>query len=343
MYFFNQLISFRLVFSFSISFLLTFYLVPLFLIIAKKLNILDTPDGSVKVHEKPIPYLGGFAVYFGFITTLSLVFPFENDVFFMLLGSTMLLFTGLIDDILRLQAYQKFFWQFVAAFCFLKSGFYLKESFFLANMWNFPISLLWILSVVNAFNLVDVMDGLATLIACCATATLLVISLFFGQQALALLLACFLGSLFAFFCYNKPPAKIYLGDAGALFIGGMLATIPFLFKWGTFNSYGFFTPAIILAIPLLEITALILIRTYKGIPFYQASPDHFSIYLQHYGWSKYQILAFILLLSAIILIIAVSFSLNMLSHQNLAISISLLLIIWIFSICNNKKIFLFEQ
>jgi UDP-GlcNAc:undecaprenyl-phosphate/decaprenyl-phosphate GlcNAc-1-phosphate transferase len=327
-----RLVVIRLIFSFFISFILTFYLVPLFCSIAKKLNILDIPDGTIKKHKNPTPYLGGMALYIGFIASLALVFPFENKVLLVLLGSTLLLFTGLIDDILRIKPYQKFFWQMIAAFCFLKSGFYLKESFFLSNIWNIPISMLWILTIINAFNLIDVMDGLATLTAGCVTATFIILALLLGQSTLALLLMCFLGPLCAFFWYNRPPAKIYLGDAGSLFIGGFLATIPFLFDWGRYNRYGFLAPIIVLAIPIFEVLSLILIRSYKKIPFYYGSPDHFSIYLQQKGWSAYKILGFVLGFSVFLLALAFVVVFTRINLAYLIITGLILLLFWIYSI-----------
>jgi UDP-GlcNAc:undecaprenyl-phosphate/decaprenyl-phosphate GlcNAc-1-phosphate transferase len=327
-----ELALIRLLFSFIISFLLTLYLIPFFSAIATKLNILDVPDGVIKMHKKSTPYLGGVAIYLGFIATLALIFPFENKILSLLLGATLLLFVGLVDDILRIKPYQKFFWQMIAASCFLKSGLHLKENFFLAHFWNIPISFLWIVSVINAFNLVDVMDGLAVTIASCASATFLIIAIAYGQYSLALLLASFLGPLLAFFWYNKPPAQIYLGDAGSLFIGGFLATIPFLFKWSTYNSYGFFAPVIVLTIPILEISALVLIRSYKKIPFYNASPDHFSIYLQQNGWRKSQILAYVLFVSAFLLILSLLLFFNKINLPILAIAFLTLIIFWILSI-----------
>ena len=207
----------RLFFSFFISLLITFYLVPIFAAFAAKLGVMDVPDGKIKKHERAVPYLGGVAVYVGFITTLALICPFEDQIFLFLIGITLLLFIGLIDDLLCMKPYQKFLGQLIVAFCFLKSGFYLKECFFLNNIWSIPISLFWILLVINAINLVDVMDGLATTVAICSSVSFFILALFFNQIHVALLLTTFLGSLCAFLWYNKPSAQIYLGDAGSLF------------------------------------------------------------------------------------------------------------------------------
>lgn len=300
----------RIVLAGIISFLMTLYLVPLLIRVAFKLNILDAPDGKLKRQKAPTPYLGGVAVFVGFLSALALTFPFESQLLFLLIGLSLLIFIGLIDDLIALEPYQKFFGQMIAAFCFLRGGFYLKAAFFSAThsatisvVW-LALSYLWILTVINACNLVDVMDGLATTIALGAAGSFLVMSFLFSLSLVALLLAAFCGALLAFLWFNKPPAQIYLGDAGSLFIGGFLAVIPFMFQWQTYNAYGSLTPVIILGIPLIEIAGLIVIRTAKGIPFYKGSPDHFSHYLQRKGWTSSQILPFVGWVSLILLGIA---------------------------------------
>lgn len=330
-----MMISLKLFFSLMISFLFAFYLIPIIRSIAIKLHILDIPDGSVKKHKEPVPYLGGIAIYIAFIVALALMLPFENKMFPFLTGSTLLLFIGLIDDLVPLRPYQKFAGQIIAALCFLRAGFYLKSHFF-HNYWSMPLSFLWILSLINAFNLVDVMDGLATLLASCAVFSFLIMALYSQQPTVAILLCSLLGALLAFFWYNRPNATIYLGDAGSLFIGGLLATAPFMINWGHYNWYGYITPIIILAIPLLEVTTLIIVRTYRGVPFYLPSPDHFSIYLQKNGWSTRAILVYVLFLSIILFIGSFLFLTNVIGPIVLAVGGCLFLALWIFVL--HKKI-----
>lgn len=325
-----------LLFAPIISFLVTLYFVPLMSKIAFRLNILDLPDGVVKKHKAATPYLGGVAIYLGFIVALCLVYPFENKSVFFLLGSTLLLFIGLIDDLVVTKPYQKFFGQCIAALCFVKAGFHLKENFFLLHYWQLFFSLFWIVLVVNAFNLVDVMDGLATSLALLASINFLAIALLLQQYNVALLLLSLIGGLGAFLWYNRPPARIYLGDAGSLFIGGFLATIPFLLSWSHYNAYGLLTPCIILAIPLLEVATLIIVRTYKRIPFYNASPDHFSIYLRLNGWSVPAILWYIGGLSCTLGMVAYAFILNYLSLGSVMALGMIFLVIWL--IILHKKI-----
>lgn len=335
-----ELIVIKLIFALTISFLITLYLIPLVATIARRLNAfglgtLDIPDGTIKKHEKPIPYLGGVAVFVGFIVSLSFTLSFENQLMLFLIGTTLLLFIGLIDDLIVLKPYQKFSGQFIAAFCLVRSGFYLKESFFLNNFWSIPFSLFWILSVVNAFNLVDIMDGLASTIAVGASTAFLIIACLNKEWQVALLLASFLGPLGAFLWYNKPPAHIYLGDAGSLFIGGILATVPFLLKWSTHNLYGFVVPVIILAIPLLEVSSLILVRSYKRIPFYKASPDHFALYLRNNGWSKNLILIYIFTLSLGLFYWSYLLLYDQISFIQFVILTLLFLFVWLFFLSFN--------
>jgi UDP-GlcNAc:undecaprenyl-phosphate/decaprenyl-phosphate GlcNAc-1-phosphate transferase len=319
----------RLVFAAIISFLITFYLVPRCIAMAHKLDILDIPDGKIKTHANIIPYLGGVAIYVGFVASLALTLPFNNSLLSFILGSTLLLFVGLIDDLLSLRPYQKLFGQCIAALCFLKAGFHVKETFFLKGIWTIPVSLMWMLVVINAFNLVDVMDGLATTLAIGATISFMTLALVLQQGVVAILLGALFGALCAFLWYNRPQAAIYLGDAGSLFIGGLMATIPFLFQWGIYNVHGLIVPIIILAIPLLEVAILILVRTYKKIPFYYASPDHFSIYLLKGGWSKVSVLLYVGLLSLYLLVVSLLFILNKINFTLITVSGFIFLLIWV--------------
>ncbi len=321
----------KAVFALVISFLITFYLIPILYNIATTLRVVDVPDGKIKCHVQTTPYLGGIAVYTGFISALALILPFDNQLALFFVGLTLLVLIGLIDDLVVLKPQQKFFGQFLAVLCFLKGGLYLKERFFF-NLWSIPLSIFWMLSMINAFNLVDVMDGLSTSLAACATITFLAISWYFNQPVLFLLLCSFLGPLIAFFWYNKPLAKMYLGDAGSLFLGGFLAAIPFFFNWGAHNEYGFLVPLIVLAIPTFEIVGLIIIRTYKGIPFYKGSPDHFCLYLKRRGWKIWQILAFVWGLSSILFITALLFACNKISLFSILVLGLLFLGIWIATI-----------
>ena len=297
--------------SFFIAFTVTFFLIPFLSLIAPRIGAIDLPDGKLKTHKIATPYLGGLGICLGFVTSVLLLLPINNRLLLFIIGSIFLLIVGLIDDLITLKPYQKFGGQILASLYFLKAGLYFKSDLF--GSWGIIISFFWFLSIINAFNLVDVMDGLAAVLAFGSLCPFLFLAFFFRDFQLLVLLAAFTGALLAFFWYNKPSAKIYLGDAGSLLLGGFCAALPFFFPWGIYNLYGFLAPIGFFAIVLLELLALILIRLYKRIPFYQGSPDHFSHYLRKRGWTPSQILIFSFSMSLIASGVAILFMFNIIS------------------------------
>lgn len=269
----------------------TFYLVPFFTQTAFKLGVLDVPDGALKKHKKPVPYMGGIAIYLAFLGTIGLLYPIEERVMWLLTGSTMLMFVGFIDDLKRIRPSRKLLGQFLGVACFLHGGLMIKQSFF-ASIGNVLLSGFWMLSLINAVNLIDIMDGLATSVAIVVASGFCIVAIAAGQYGVSLLVLAFIGALLGFFWYNKPAAKIYMGDAGSLFIGGFLAAVPLLIKWSVIRPGALYVALIIPAIPLVEVACLVVIRTWKGIPFYMGSPHHFAIYLQNKGWSRWGIIGF---------------------------------------------------
>ena len=321
----------KIFFSFFISLLVTWYLVPLLSKVAHKIQFLDVPDGAIKKHKAPVPYLGGVAVFIGVLCGLAFTVPLNSELSLLLIGTTLLLFVGLIDDFCALRPYQKLGGQLVAAFCFVKSGFYLKEHLFF-NWINIPFSFLWMLTIINAFNLVDVMDGLSSTLALGAVIPFIIIAALLNHYTLSLALLAFAGALFGFLRHNYPPAKMYLGDAGALFVGGFLATVPFLFNWGTYTPSGYLAPVIVLTLPLLEISTRIAVRTYKKIPFYLGSPDHFACYFMQAGWSKQQILGLVAAYCIAFGCVALLLPFNILHLSVLAFAYGFLLISWAYTL-----------
>ncbi len=289
----------------SLSFVVTFYLIPFLRSIAFKTGTLDIPNGVLKKHEQPTPYLGGVGVFLGCMVSVFYFLPQGIFPLFFFLGLSCLLLVGLVDDIYAITPLKKFLGQTIACFCFLKAGLYFNKEVFLyllpsalqmprfIAVLNTFFSSWWMLTVINAFNLVDVMDGLSTIIAYAASLSFIGIACLTKNYGMAVWLGALFGSLGAFFHYNKPPrALIYLGDAGSLFIGGSLATAPFFLEWGSSTRGTMFVPLFILMVPLVELCSLIFIRTYKGILFYHGSPHHFICYLKARGWSVYRIIGF---------------------------------------------------
>ncbi len=288
------------------SFLSLLIIIPYVRLIALQYDIIDVPRGPLKTHALPTPYLGGLAIYLGFLPAFVATVYCDINLIFFVAGLTVLFLTGLIDDKYVISPLQKIIGQLFACFLFLKAklcftaftfiplfpslSFYfsLKQLDFFAAM----ISLFWILVIVNAANLVDIMDGLLTVMSFGITLFLIILCFLKQDFAYLFLLFNFLGMLVAFFLYNKPKATIFLGDAGSLLIGGFLSTFPFLgFGWqNTAHVVDFFVPFFFYALLLNEIVSLIIIRTSKRIPFYYGSPHHFICYFKKAGWSLKKIL-----------------------------------------------------
>ncbi len=161
------------------------------------------------------------------------------------------------------------------------------------------------------------------------------------NNEIALPLVALGGSLMAFLWYNRPPARIYLGDAGSLWIGGFLAIVPLFFSWGSYNAHGYLTQFFILSIPLIEVFSLIVIRSYKRLPFYLGSPHHFCHYLQANGWSKRWILLYVAVISVVLNITACFYVQGMIILPALIGASCSLLCIWLIALMFNIQNLLF--
>lgn len=269
-------------FSTVLTFFLSLGLVPVFSHIFFKLRLLDVPDGKLKKHKVAVPYSGGPSIFVSiFATQLALSFLGLSSLKFFAFTAP-LFALGFLDDIFGLSQKIKFVIQafFVcAALIFFKA----KFIFF---------ALFWALSVVNAFNLVDIADGLCATIALCSSAGFLVVSIFSGFASWALVFASVFGGLAGFLVFNYPPARSYLGDSGSTFLGALFGLASALMPWrATLN--GFVISLLILGLALSEVFFLCLIRLYLGIAPYRGSPHHFYIFLKNKGWSPKKILSLV--------------------------------------------------
>jgi UDP-GlcNAc:undecaprenyl-phosphate GlcNAc-1-phosphate transferase len=273
--------------SFLLSFLLAFYLTPIMQQAAFRFQIVDRPDGNLKKHEDPVPYLGGLAVYLAFLVTLSLTFTFDRQVLGLLLGGTLVLLLGLIDDLGVLSPHVKLGGQFLAAFVLVKSGVRIEFAF-LPEWVTLPFSLLWIVAITNAFNIIDIMDGLATGVACICAMALFYVAVLNNRPVIAIMTVSMLGASTAFLRFNFEPARIYLGDAGSLFLGCMLGSLSLIGSYTTDNRVGVLAPVVILGVPIFDTLFVSYIRWRRGTPIILGSPDHFALRLRKWRLSTRQ-------------------------------------------------------
>ena len=266
---------------------LSLYITPIVRKGALLYDIVDRPDGKLKNHKDSVAYLGGVAVYLAVLLTLALTFDLSREILGILLSGTIIVILGIIDDFKVLPPKIKFIGQAIAAFVLIKSGIYIKLVFL--PLWlNLVLSFLWLMVITNAFNIIDVMDGLATGIGCLVSIILFIVAIINHNGLIAILTIALAGSLLGFLRYNFEPAKIYLGDTGSLFIGLLLGALSMIGSYTQNNMVACFSPVIILGIPIFDTVFVIYIRWRRGIPIIYGSPDHFALRLRKWRFSTIQ-------------------------------------------------------
>ncbi len=283
------MVSYAVAFFFAL--LLAYALTPLFQRIAVKFRILDHPVPNIKIHPKPVPYLGGLAIWLALIVTLLGVrllthFPTGTlrnlrGIFY---GGTIIMVLGLIDDIWKLDYRVKFFGQFIASIILIIYNIRIE---FIPNLpLSIFLTIFWVVGVTNAINIIDIMDGLAAGVAVIAGLAFSFIALptekiYVNFAALALA-----GSCLGFLRYNWRPARIFMGDSGSLFIGFILAAISLGESYTTINNIGLFAPFLVLGIPIYDTLLVIFFRMLKGKSIFAGSLDHFAFRLEAMGYDR---------------------------------------------------------
>ena len=258
-----------ILYSFKIiifTFIVSMITVPVVKKIAMHVNALDIPNER-KIHKKPMPRLGGLAIFFAFLVGYMFFGDMTKEMNSILIGSFIILLTGIIDDINPLDAKHKLVGQVISASVIVFYGQILLNNitFFGLNIefgvLSYPITLLFVIACMNIINLIDGLDGLASGISSIFFMTIIVICFFQGRTIGLdyILTLIMLGSTLGFLVHNFYPAKIFLGDSGALFLGFIIAIISLLGFKGTILT-SVFVPLLILAVPILDTLFAILRR-----------------------------------------------------------------------------------
>lgn len=288
--------------GFAVALAIALLLTPLVKTLAVKIGAMDVPDHR-KVHTRVMPRLGGLAIYAAFVVTILLFLPWLPDSFLsdhdenliraLLVGGTVIVLLGGLDDRFQLNAKLKFLVQ-IAAACIVVFGFDIKINLVnipfgssmqpMGDWLSIPLTILWIVGVTNAINLIDGLDGLAAGVSGIAIATILAMAALMGQSSVILLAAVLLGGVMGFLYYNFHPAKIFMGDSGSLFLGFALAMLSMLgFKQITVVS--FVTPILIIGVPLSDTFFAIVRRWVQKKPIFAPDKGHLHHRLQQLGFS----------------------------------------------------------
>jgi UDP-GlcNAc:undecaprenyl-phosphate/decaprenyl-phosphate GlcNAc-1-phosphate transferase len=255
--------------------------------VAFTLGILDQPSAR-KIHSSPVPLLGGVAIYVAFLAALLLFSDafYVNQVIGILLGATWVSFLGIWDDWRTLRPAIKLVGQFLGIAILIVTG--VQVEFLRNTFLNVFVTAAWVVGITNAVNFLDNMDGLSGGIVAIASAWFLVLSLLNGQLLVAPFAAALLGASLGFLVYNFNPARIFMGDAGSLFLGFMLAAVGLKLRFPDHpDSITWMIPIFVLAVPILDMTLVTISRLHRRVnPWTTAGKDHLSHRLVRLGLSN---------------------------------------------------------
>ena len=306
---------------FALTYLLVGGLTPIMRRIAIATDVVDRPNSSHKSHKKPVPYLGGVAIIIGVISisySASLFSNFTSNTFWLatsVLGPALALgLIGLWDDVKNLKPLPRFIAQ---SFAGIFTAVLLVVTETVGNptgskLFDSIFTIFWVVGICNAINFFDNLDGGAAGTVAISSIALAYLALTGNQYLVAALATVTAGATLGFLVWNKSPAKIYMGDAGALFLGVLIATLTIRLQPSSNTSISsFLVPILLLAIPILDTSIAVLSRLKRGLSPFQGGQDHLSHRLIRAGLTRKQSAISLWGLSGIFALFAV-----LISHSN---------------------------
>lgn len=270
---------------FLIASILSLFLSPVAIKMSEKLNIFSKSKDGVKGK----PCLGGAGIYLSFLVALIAAYLFKPGFNFkfsgLMISSAIIIILGLADDIKDLKPLSKIIVELLAIGLLMLFGTITKISFL--PVWlNILVTCIWVLLITNAFNLLDIADGLTSGLVIIISLTLLIISLVNKDIFSGIMLAALIGAHLGFLRYNYPPAKIYMGDAGSLLSGFLLAGIAINISYAPLEKpVALITPILAMSLPIYDTLFLIIMRLRRKKPIFSKSGDHFTLRLVTIGYS----------------------------------------------------------
>jgi UDP-GlcNAc:undecaprenyl-phosphate/decaprenyl-phosphate GlcNAc-1-phosphate transferase len=261
---------------------------------ARMLGVVDRPEGR-RLNRRTIPRLGGLALFFGIFVPALAFLDLSGEMRGLLLGAAVATTVGAIDDFRGLRWWEKLGGQFAAAAIPVGFGIWIHRFTFpilgvheLPEWVGMPLSVLWIVAIMNMFNFLDGLDGLAAGVSaiCAFTFTLIALSLNIPQVQAAIISAIVLGATLGFLRHNFYPARIFMGDSGALLLGFILATVPLQGLLKTASIVTLFFPLLVLAVPILDTSFVVAKRLKYRQPIYSADQYHLHHRFVNIGFSQ---------------------------------------------------------
>lgn len=278
--------------AFVVAAAIVFIITPTVGSIARFVGAMDEPN-SRKIHEDPVPRLGGLAIFFGFIIPALLFLELTDQMKGVLVGASIITLFGAVDDLRGTTPPVKFAGQFIAAGCLIFYGIRI-DYFTLPYLGTIdidpalaiPLTLLWVVTLINIVNFIDGMDGLAAGVCTIAASTFAVIAISLGRPGAGILAAILAGTTLGFLRHNFFPASIFMGDSGSMLLGFILAAVT---VHGVLKSVAAVTlviPLLILGVPIFDLSFAILRRIKNGRSIFQPDRGHLHHRLFNIGFSQ---------------------------------------------------------
>jgi len=273
------------------AFVLALIFVPFAMKMAYKIGAVDKPNAR-KVHTKPMPRMGGLGIYLAYLVAVLATQEITLQLVGLLLGSSILVVLGIFDDIKDLNAKFKLLMQILAAVIVMAMGVRIE---FMTNVFgggaiyldilSLPITLIWIVGITNAINLIDGLDGLAAGVAIIASGSMAIVGWLSEQYFMASMAIILLGSTLGFLKYNFHPAKVFMGDTGSLFLGFNLSVLAIMGVAKSVTFISLAAPILVLGVPIFDTFFAILRRKMNHKPIFAADKDHLHHRLLSMGFS----------------------------------------------------------
>lgn len=306
-----------------VALVVTMVVMPLVRRLAIRLGAIDMPgkagtDSERHLHTQPTPRMGGLAIFLGFCISMARFVQLNSQLTTMLAGALIIVVLGMVDDVKNLPAWLKLIFQIVAAVVAVSGGSvirYLSAPAWLAEsghlnlgIFSVPVTVLWVVLITNAVNLIDGLDGLAAGVSAISSVCLLVVALGYSDMTVAVICGALAGSCIGFLPYNISPARIFMGDTGSTFIGFILAvaSIQGLFK--IYALISFAVPFFILGLPIFDVCFAVISRVSHGESPMKADRKHVHYRLLDMGLTKQQTVAVLYIVSGILGLVAVLLS-----------------------------------
>ncbi|WP_313757435.1 MraY family glycosyltransferase [Tissierella sp.] len=283
---------------FFLALVISYLVTPLVKKLAFKIGVVDIPKDDRRVHKEPMPLMGGLAIFLAVVVVTLIFLPLEKEILSILIGGTVIVIGGIIDDLKELRPKTKFMFQIIAGLIliygdvkvdFITNPFTKDSSLIYLNWLSIPITLFWVVGITNTLNFIDGLDGLSAGVAMISSITLMIVAskgYTNNYISVIILSAAIAGACLGFLPFNFNPAKIFMGDTGALFLGFMLAAITIEGVMKSVATIAIVAPILILSVPIFDTTFAIFRRLLNGQSISAADKGHLHHRLLNRGYSQ---------------------------------------------------------